>query len=147
MNRLAMVMELLKVQARNHTMTNQCIDDVLRIINTFIIDPKLENKMPKTRYEARKIVSDMGLDYISIHACPCDGMLYYGPNAELTECPIEGCGLSRYRDDMLSKKVPRKVRALSLANPWKVFLFLYATGSMTFLYVIIIDMNDEYNVY
>jgi hypothetical protein len=92
-NRLAIVMELLKVQARNPTMTNQCVDDVLRMINTFIIDPKLDNKMPKTRYEARKIVSDMGLDYVSIHACPCDGMLYYGPNAELTEYRIEGCGL------------------------------------------------------
>ena len=119
-NLLAIVMELLKVQARNPTMTNQCVDDVLCMINTFIIDPKLDNKMPKTRYEARKIVSDMGLDYVSIHACPCNGMLYYGPNAELIECPIEGCGLSRYKDGMLSKKVPQKVCVLEHDHPCKV---------------------------
>ena len=112
-NRLAFVMELLKVQARNPTMTNQCVDDVLRLIQNFIIDPKLENNMPKSRYEAKKIVSDMGLDYVTIHACPCDGMLYYGSYANLTHCPLEGCGLSRYKEGSISKEVPWKVRLVS----------------------------------
>ena len=111
-NRLAFVMELLKVQARNPTMTNQCVDDVLQLIQNFIIDPKLENNMPKPRYEARKIVSDMGLDNVTIHACPCDGMLYYGSYANLTQCPLEGCGLSRYKEGSISKKVPCKVSGL-----------------------------------
>jgi hypothetical protein len=111
-NRLARVMELLKIQARNATMTNQCVDDVLSFINNFIIDPKLGNRMPRTRYEVRKIVSDGGLDYVSIHACPCDGMLYYGAYDKLTKCPIEGCSLPRYKDGMLTTKVPRKVCVL-----------------------------------
>jgi hypothetical protein len=140
-NRLAIVMELLKVQARNPTMTNQCVDDVLRLINNFIIDPKLDNKMPKTRYEARKVVSDMGLDYVSIHACPCDGMLYYGPYAQLAECPLEGCGLSRYRVGMLSKKVPRKVCVLPYLNLRKVFST--PCGHVTLLTVEISNMNVD----
>jgi hypothetical protein len=87
------------------------VDDVLQLIHNFIIDPKLESNMPRSRYEARKIVSDMGLDYVSIHACPCDGILYYGNYANLTYCPLEDCGLSRYKEGSISKKVPRKVSA------------------------------------
>ncbi|XP_021302502.1 uncharacterized protein LOC110430009 isoform X2 [Sorghum bicolor] len=34
--------------------------------------------LPKTYYEAKKIISDLGLDYMRIHACPNDCILFRG---------------------------------------------------------------------
>jgi hypothetical protein len=67
------------------------------------------NNMPKSRTEARKVIREVGFNYVIIHACLCDQTLYYGPqNGHLQSCPNEKCGLSRYRTDMKSAKVPRK---------------------------------------
>jgi hypothetical protein len=32
--------------------------------------------LPKTYYEAKKIIGDLGLDYVRIHACPKDCILF-----------------------------------------------------------------------
>jgi hypothetical protein len=67
------------------------------------------NNMPCSRAEARKVIREVGFDYIVIDACPCDETLYYGAtNGDLQKCPKESCGLSRYRTDMKSSKVLRK---------------------------------------
>ena len=36
------------------------------------------NNMPCYRVEARKVIREVGLDYIVIDACLCDETLYYG---------------------------------------------------------------------
>lgn len=106
-NRLSIILEFMKVQAR-HEASNKCIDDIFAIIADRIIDPTLDSKMPRTRAEARKIISELGLDYKTIHSCPCDKILYYGPqNEQLLRCPK--CQTSRYREDLVGKAVPRKV--------------------------------------
>jgi hypothetical protein len=67
------------------------------------------NNMPSTRAEARKVIREIGLDYITIDVCPCDETLYYGvKNEHLQKCPHPQCGLTRYRTDMISQTVPRK---------------------------------------
>jgi hypothetical protein len=67
------------------------------------------NNMPHSRAEARKVIREVGFDYIVIDACPCDETLYYRErNEHLQSCPKANCGLSRYRLDMKSLKVPRK---------------------------------------
>ena len=67
------------------------------------------NNMPRSRMEARKVITECGLDYITIDCCPCDNFIYYGPVSEnLQHCTVPQCGLSRYRDDLKKKTVPRK---------------------------------------
>jgi hypothetical protein len=106
-NRLAIIMILLKIQAKNPGMTNVCFDDVLNAINNHIIDKKLDSKMPKTRAEARKVITEIGLDYESIHACPCDDFLYFGEgNDDRDFCPK--CNRSRYREGLVGLKIPKK---------------------------------------
>jgi len=105
-NRLSIILQFLKVQVR-HTVNNACIDEIFEIIGDHVIDSNLESKMPKTRVEARKVIIELGLDYKTVHSCPCDGILYYGKYENLQQCPK--CNLSRFREDTLSKTVPRKV--------------------------------------
>jgi hypothetical protein len=46
------------------------------------------NNMPCSRAEARKVIREVGFDYIVIDACPCDETLYYGAtNGDLQKCP------------------------------------------------------------
>jgi hypothetical protein len=65
--------------------------------------------MPTSQVEAMKVIREVGFDYMVYDACPCNGTLYYGEKNGLVEhCLYENCGMSRYRTDMKSKKVPRK---------------------------------------
>lgn len=107
-NRLAFILMWQKICAR-HSLTHLAQDDILGLFGRHVLDPKLDPKMPLTRAEARKVITDVGLDYVTYDACPCDGTLYFDENEKKTSCPIPSCKLSRYREDLVSKKVPRKV--------------------------------------
>jgi hypothetical protein len=114
-SRLNIIIKYLSWQAR-HKISDIAMDELFRSLHDDIVpqgkDSKGEdivNNMPFSRAEARKVIREVGLDYITIDACPCDATLYYGgKNGLLERCPHENCGLSRYRTDMKSKKVPRK---------------------------------------
>lgn len=65
------------------------------------------NVMPETRDEARKMLSNIGMDYKQYHACPKDCILYRGRYESLKKCPI--CDTPRYRDDLQGATIPCKV--------------------------------------
>ena len=52
-------------------------------------------KLPKDCYEAKKIITDLGLGYKKIHACPNDCMLYWKEKSNLDACPH--CEVSRWK--------------------------------------------------
>lgn len=114
-SRFNIIIKYLCWQAR-HKISDVAMDELLKSISEDIIPEGLDrkgveikNNMPKNRAEARSVVREVGFDYVVYDACPCDGTLYYGERFEhLEKCPRENCGLSRYRTDMKSKKVPRK---------------------------------------
>ncbi|KAF5805373.1 putative Transposase-associated domain-containing protein [Helianthus annuus] len=51
--------------------------------------------IPKSLYDLRKIIRELGLSYDKIDACPNDCMLYWKENSKKTECDI--CHKSRYK--------------------------------------------------
>ena len=53
------------------------------------------NVVPKTMYEAKKILRKMGMDYQKIHACPNDCVLYRNEYERLQKCPK--CQEPRYK--------------------------------------------------
>ncbi|XP_040872067.1 uncharacterized protein [Glycine max] len=53
------------------------------------------NTLPKSHYEAKKILCPVGLEYQRIHACPNDCLLYRNEFVDMRFCPT--CGLSRYK--------------------------------------------------
>ena len=66
------------------------------------------NLVPKSIYEAKKLLRELGLGYETIHACQHDCALFWKENASLDNCPI--CGESRYKPNFGNgKKIPQKV--------------------------------------
>ena len=66
------------------------------------------NRLPTSRDKARRYVTSLGgLDYDRIHACVNDCILFRGTHKEARQCPT--CGEARYRTDVKSFDVPRKV--------------------------------------
>ena len=46
-----------------------------------------DHVLPSNSYLAKKTLSDLGLEYIKILACPKECILYRGLNADFVECP------------------------------------------------------------
>jgi hypothetical protein len=114
-SRLNIIIKYLCWQAR-HKISDTAMDELFKLLHDDIVpkgkdskDKVIQNNMPTSRAEARRVIREVGFDYVIIDACPCDETLYYGPrNGHLQSCPNEKCGLSRYRTDRKSLKVPRK---------------------------------------
>ena len=69
-----------------------------------------ENTLPKSYYEAKKILCPMGMEYQKIHGSPNDCILYKHEYEEIHKCPR--CGVSRYNvkdgDECSSDKNTKK---------------------------------------
>jgi hypothetical protein len=64
------------------------------------------NCLPKSYDEAKKMLRQLGLGYVSIHVCPNNCVMFTKANADLDNCPI--CKASRWKDPE-KKKIPEKV--------------------------------------
>ncbi|XP_073120199.1 uncharacterized protein [Henckelia pumila] len=53
------------------------------------------NELPLSYYDAKKSFSALGMNYVKIHACPNDCILYRKEFEDLSNCPI--CGMSRWK--------------------------------------------------
>ena len=109
---LRVLVGFLNLQAKRK-LSDVTMTDIFIAIDDLIIPKNSNSKMPRTRDEARKIVSEVGLDYQVIHACLCDHTLYFGENEKLTSC--RKCSSSRYTDTHVRKYVPRKVGCVYLS--------------------------------
>ena len=65
------------------------------------------DRLPNSNYEAKKIVSDLGLHYEKIDACNKDCALYYKKYLEATQSPV--CKLSRWQLKKGGKRKNKKV--------------------------------------
>ncbi|KAL3826143.1 hypothetical protein ACJIZ3_022172 [Penstemon smallii] len=64
--------------------------------------------LPKTFYEAKSLLRELGLGYETIHACKYDCVLYWKEFKDCQECPR--CATSRWeKNDGKGKKIPHKV--------------------------------------
>jgi len=67
------------------------------ILNLFSLVLPKGHCIPDTLDEkVRKVIRDLGLDYIKINACKNDCVLFWKENAELEACPV--CKESRWQD-------------------------------------------------
>jgi hypothetical protein len=84
--------------------SNTSLDSLLKLLIEAFPEG---NVVPGSMYEVKKIIKDLGLDYVKIDACADDCILYRGKDYEnLNECPI--CGKSRWQENM-KKNVPDKI--------------------------------------
>ncbi|XP_074323373.1 uncharacterized protein LOC141660298 [Apium graveolens] len=87
--------------------SDSAFTDLLTSVGSLL--PK-DNVLPPNAYEAKKTLSDLGLEYEKIHSCPNNCILYQGAHADASECPK--CRLSRWKlgkDGKIKMNVPAKV--------------------------------------
>ncbi|GAU37278.1 hypothetical protein TSUD_160290 [Trifolium subterraneum] len=85
--------------------SNTSLDSLLKLLIEAFPEG---NVLPDSMYEVKKIIKDLGLDYVKIDACANDCILYRGKDYEnLNECPI--CGKSRWQENMKKNDVPDKI--------------------------------------
>ncbi|XP_042405093.1 uncharacterized protein LOC121995413 [Zingiber officinale] len=82
-----------------------------------------EAQVPNSFYEAKKLISNLGLHYEKIHACPNDCMIYWGEDANEQACRV--CNLSRWKNMQKQPKKSRKSgkKILQMKTPAKVFWY------------------------
>lgn len=78
---------------RTHNVSNAFVNELLMLLNMSIL-PR-GNVLPKSEYEASKMLKNFGLAYDIIHACPKGCVLFRGDLENEENCPE--CGSSRFR--------------------------------------------------
>lgn len=108
MSKLSYIVKLLHLKVLNKW-SDSSFDSLLKLQRQ-----AYGSTIPDSYYEAKKLIKDLGLDYIKIDACQNDCILYWKEKENLTKCPT--CGLSRWKSDEKGSsksitKVPHKVCA------------------------------------
>ena len=78
---------------KTHGVSNSFMNELLMLLSTSILPQG--NCLPKTEYEARKILRRLGLAYNMINACPKGCCLFKGDSEDADKCPV--CDHDRYR--------------------------------------------------
>ncbi|XP_075654732.1 uncharacterized protein LOC142624887 [Castanea sativa] len=101
---LKFVIEMLNVKVMTN-LSNKGLDMMLELLTKVL--PK-GNLVPRSTYEAKKILRDLGMSYEHIDACKNDCALFWKENENLDKCPV--CEVPRYKDTRAQgKKIPHKV--------------------------------------
>ena len=78
---------------KTHGVSNMFMNELLMLLSMSILP--VGNCLPKTEYEASKILRRLGLAYNMIHACPNGCCLFKGDLEDHEKCPV--CEADRYR--------------------------------------------------
>ena len=107
---LSAVLNLVNVKAR-YGWSDKSISSLLQVVHDILPG---ENTLPKSYYQAKKILCLMGMEYQKIHVWPNDCILYKHEFEQMSKCPR--CGVSQYNvkddeecsSDENSKKGPQQ---------------------------------------
>ena len=78
---------------KTHGVSNTFMNELLMLLSMSILP--LGNCLPKTEYEASKIMRRLSLAYNMIHACPRGCCLFKGDLEDAEKCPV--CDADRFR--------------------------------------------------
>ncbi len=92
-SRLAATLLLLNLQGVYNT-SDSHTDSLFQLLNGKLLPQP--NTLPPSHREAKKVLSSIGLEFQTIHACPGGCILYRGEHAGKTECPRRHCKKKRY---------------------------------------------------
>ena len=88
---LSVMLDLVNLKARL-SWSDKSFTELLVVLKKMLPE---NNTLLKNQYEAKKILSPMGMKYQKIHACPNDCILYKNQFSDMRKCPT--CGVSRYK--------------------------------------------------
>jgi hypothetical protein len=101
-SKLSFVVKLLHMKSL-YRICNSAFSAILKLLTDAF--PEF-NTLPKSYYEAKTLLRELGLGYESIHVCCNNCVLFRKKFAKLDNCPV--CGLSRWVDAE-RKKIQQKV--------------------------------------
>ncbi|XP_024028761.1 uncharacterized protein LOC112093797 [Morus notabilis] len=100
---LTFLVKLLHIKVLNQW-SNKSFDMLLKLLREAFPEG---SRIPKSYYEAKRMMQKLGLGYKTIHVCPKECVLYYKEYKDLKEYPV--CGHKRYKNcNAKEKKVPHK---------------------------------------
>ncbi|KAL5563670.1 hypothetical protein UlMin_033417 [Ulmus minor] len=102
---LNFLVKLMHLKVMNKWM-NKSFDELLKLLK--LAFPKMD--LVESHYEAKKLMTKMGLGYQSIHVCKNDCALFWNENSMSETCPV--CSESRWKMQAgrrTGKNVPHKV--------------------------------------
>ncbi|XP_039118420.1 uncharacterized protein LOC120254382 [Dioscorea cayenensis subsp. rotundata] len=103
-SQLSFIVKLLHLKVYNKW-GNKLFDMLLELLKVALPEA---NTLPRSYYDAKNLLRDLGLGYTSIHACKYDCTLYWKDTADREDCLI--CGTTRWKiNDGKGKKIPHKV--------------------------------------
>ena len=85
------VIELLNVKVMTN-LSNKGLDMMLELLTKVLLKGNL---VPRSTYEAKKILCDLGMLYEHIDCCKNDCALFWKENENLDKCPM--CETPRYK--------------------------------------------------
>ena len=88
---LSAVLSLVNIKAR-YGWSDKSFSSLLQVVHDMLPE---ENTLPKSYYQAKKILCPMGMEYQKIHACSNDCILYRHEFEEMHKCLR--CGVSWYK--------------------------------------------------
>lgn len=103
LSKLSTILEILNLKTK-YNASDMLINDIFRLMHELILPQ--ENSLPGSWKEAKKVLRAIGMKHEVIHACPNDCILFRKEHKHEVTCPE--CGASRYKENMLTKKVPQK---------------------------------------
>ncbi|XP_075507619.1 uncharacterized protein LOC142544459 [Primulina tabacum] len=104
--KLSALVKLYNLKAK-YSWSDKSFTDLLGLFGQMLPD---DNELPLSLYDAKKSLCALGMDYVKIHACPNDCILYRKEYEDFTSCPI--CGMSRWKlgkNSTINGGVPAKV--------------------------------------
>jgi hypothetical protein len=90
-SKLGYIMMFLNICGQ-HNVPNVCVTELLSLVSKNVLPQ--DNIAPRSHYEAKCLVTTLGLNYDHIHACPKGHMLFRGQYAKVDKCHI--CQSPRY---------------------------------------------------
>ena len=76
-----------------YNITNNALEAILSLFSAIL---PIGHCIPDTMDKVQRVVRDLGLDYVKIHACENDCVLFWKENADLDSCSI--CIQSRWKN-------------------------------------------------
>ncbi|XP_073153348.1 uncharacterized protein [Henckelia pumila] len=104
--KLTALVKLFNLKAK-YSWSDKSFTDLLSLLGEMLPD---HNELPLSYYDAKKSFSALGMNYVKIHACPNDCILYRKEFEDLSNCPI--CGMSRWKlgnNSVVNEGIPAKV--------------------------------------
>jgi hypothetical protein len=77
-----------------HGVSNAYMEELMKYLSNVLL-PR-GNRLPRTYYDARRMVKKLGLNYDIIPCCRNGCVLFRKELEHLTVCPKPGCGASKW---------------------------------------------------